>query len=318
MTARSLRGHTSVVAKRFELAVVLACLTAACGRTELDDFGAAPFDAGLSADAPPGDGDGGTGDSSMEGGGGSDASSDTRGAVDTSSLDSPATLGDGGVSGCNPTTCPESCCLPDGTCVQDENNQACGSGGTACKTCGPGEFCKGDCIHYQANCDATNCPGCCEGPAICAAGESNYACGNAGEECQRCVPSEGTGQCTPQGDAGGTCEALATCSPADCQGCCAGDVCLVGDADDACGSAGEVCAACGGGKSCTLDTTGQYGAKGQFVCAATSPCDASTCAGCCDGLVCAEGTQDIACGSGGAVCANCQSAGQSCDQGQCQ
>jgi hypothetical protein len=305
------------VAKRFELALALACLVAACGRSELDDLGGAPSDAGLSVDAPPREGDGGTADGSLADGGGPDASTDAPGTVDTSSPDAPVPLGDGGAPGCNPTTCPASCCLPDGTCVQDENNQACGSGGTACKTCGPGQFCKGDCVDYQADCNASSCPGCCETAGICAAGESNYACGHAGEECQRCVPGEGTGQCVPQADAGGTCEALTTCSPADCAGCCEGNACLVGDADDACGSDGEVCKTCGGGKSCTFDTTGQYGAKNQYVCAATSPCDTSTCAGCCDGLVCAEGTQGIACGSGGVACANCQSAGQVCAQGAC-
>ncbi len=221
-------------------------------------------------------------------------------------------------AGCGPSTCPTSCCLPDGTCAPVENNEACGSGGTACKACDPGEYCKGVCVQDVADCTAASCPGCCVAPTICAAGDSDYACGRAGDACQRCLPSEGTGSCVPQAGGGGSCTALAACSPNDCTGCCAGDVCLFGDEDDACGTGGKGCAACTGSQTCTFDTTGEYGAKGQYVCATTSPCGPATCSGCCDGLVCAEGAQDVACGTGGAACADCQSAGQTCAQGVCR
>jgi hypothetical protein len=34
-------------------------------------------------------------------------------------------------------------------------------------------------------------------------------------------------------------------------------------------------------------------------------CSTATCTGCCDGNVCAQGDQDLACGSGGAACQDC-------------
>jgi hypothetical protein len=305
------------------MAAALACLAVACGRSELDDQrpeggdgeagsgadASAPLDAGVGADGagPTEDGASGTADALAP-----DAAHDAP--VPANESGTP----ESGAAGCNATTCSDSCCLPDGTCAPVENEQACGSGGNACEACGPGEFCKGGCVRYQDDCNASNCPGCCENVNLCAAGNSNYACGHAGLECQRCVPSEGTGLCVLEGDAGGSCVALTTCDPSNCQGCCVGSACVVGDADGACGSRGVACTACSGSQTCTFDTTGQYGAKGQNVCAVTSPCDPSTCGGCCDGLVCAEGTQDIACGAGGVPCVDCQSAGRACVMGACK
>jgi hypothetical protein len=42
------------------------------------------------------------------------------------------------------------------------------------------------------------------------------------------------------------------------------------------------------------------------------------CVGCCQGMVCAVGNQDFACGSGGVVCSNCRNAGKSCQNGACR
>jgi hypothetical protein len=48
------------------------------------------------------------------------------------------------------------------------------------------------------------------------------------------------------------------------------------------------------------------------------PCSSSTCHGCCDGNICAEGDQSFLCGTGGAACNNCEPQGQTCMAGACK
>jgi hypothetical protein len=62
------------------------------------------------------------------------------------------------------------------------------------------------------------------------------------------------------------------------------------------------------------------GAEGSVI---TDPspkaCDATDCDGCCDDMgACRDGAEDGACGSGGAACADCSAAGETCAGGMCQ
>lgn len=145
---------------------------------------------------------------------------------------------------CDGTNCP-GCCLDSNTCGDGIAGDACGFGGHACQGCGPLASFKKCVLHdggggsCQATCDGSNCHGCCDG-TTCLLGQSQSSCGELGAACTACP----TGQlCKVQGaSAGGSC--AVPCSPASCKGCCAGDVCAVGDQDIACGLGGGACANC--------------------------------------------------------------------------
>ena len=47
-------------------------------------------------------------------------------------------------------------------------------------------------------------------------------------------------------------------------------------------------------------------------CEDVGTCNASNCAGCCAGNICAEGTQNVACGVAGVPCQDCNSDGGTC------
>lgn len=289
--------------------VAIVTLAIACGRTDLllssatEGIDAAPVladaapaDAPLREDSPP--------DATSE----ESVPSDSGMTAEVGAPDGGGATDDGSPGGCGPANC-DSCCLPDGTCASFLSKLACGAGGQACMVCAPGEFCKGGCVGYQDNCGPSNCAGCCENSDLCATGNDDFACGHSGEECQRCVPDEGTGQCVPLAAGGGLCNGVQSCNPSSCNGCCEGNACLVGDTEDSCGSFGAACATCSAGQACASTPTG-------YACIA-APCDPSTCAGCCDGLVCALGDQDVACGKGGQACVSCAASGQKCAQSAC-
>ncbi len=69
-----------------------------------------------------------------------------------------------------------------------------------------------------------------------------------------------------------------------CDGCCEGSTCEPGDADGACGRAGESCVDCRPGSRC---------------------CGGACCDGCCSSGQCYPGTYAELCGSGGITCARC-------------
>jgi hypothetical protein len=134
-----------------------------------------------------------------------------------------------------------------------------------------------------------------------AAGE--MPCGSNGEACTICGPGE---SCI-----GGGCQRSlgTTCTPATCAGCCPSDAlnsssqCFDGSQDAFCGSRGDQCQVCSpstNGGHCVANSSG-----GGGHCEGAGQCDETNCAGCCSGAVCAEGSQDIACGSNGAPCQNC-------------
>jgi hypothetical protein len=216
------------------------------------------------------------------------------------------------VATCGPDVC-HGCCQPDGICVTSDTTTACGFGGEPCSTCAASEFCRGTCLRYQSNCGLSNCPGCCEGFDICATGLNDVECGQNGQQCQRCVPSEGTGRCVPQARGGGLCNAIVSCNPANCGGCCEGNVCVIGVNQDHCGNNGAPCGTCPAGTECVSAARGTGGG-----CANVGSCDPSNCVGCCSGNVCAYGNQDVACGAGGAVCSDCTSRGAKCVSGNCE
>jgi hypothetical protein len=266
-----------------------------------------------SGDASPSSVDGSTADGSTADGSTSDAPAPDGGSVasDASSELPPER------SSCGPESC-EGCCL-DGVCVAGGGDEACGSGGNDCVACPAGSVCyKGlgglACLWWQTlDCGPANCPGCCVGTQYCYLGVQDTACGHAGQACQRCNPDTGTGTCTSDADGGGTCSGGEPCSPSTCGGCCAGNVCLPGTSDDACGGNGITCETCSATQDCAYIIDAGYG---TFRCSLVALCDPITCDGCCDGLVCAVGTQDVACGTGGGACVTCPS-GQSCVSGAC-
>jgi hypothetical protein len=127
------------------------------------------------------------------------------------------------------------------------------------------------------------------------------------------IPCGGTGEACITCPAGDSCIAEAcehdvapTCSPSTCGGCCEGpgasDQCWEGTDDNFCGSGGNTCQRCtpdSNGGHCVADSTG------GGHCEDVGLCNATNCAGCCLGNVCAEGSQNVACGERGVACQDC-------------
>lgn len=144
---------------------------------------------------------------------------------------------------------------------------------------------------------------------------------------------------------GAGCGGQAHCSPSNCTGCCANDVCQGGTTFDQCGSRGDACINCGaamcvagvcattgssgGGGGHTGSTGGGFSSTGGGSAAGggfggaggggggAPACGPSNCAGCCDySGVCRTGSDDTACGSAGSVCSSC-SGSSSCHNHVC-
>jgi hypothetical protein len=292
--------------RRWRLCLALcASLLAGCGaRTDVSLLDGSDAGAGT-LDATPGNSD----TSVREDGAPVDASSADSPSTDASVVDAPEASSDSPAP-CNATTCSQGCCSADGTCVSGKQQNACGAEGQSCQVCPPGTLCQGGgCLQYQANCGPTNCPGCCSGSEFCwVTGRGEYTCGRDGQGCQLCP-----GQCVAQDGGGGLCNGVQSCNPGNCFGCCAGDVCMAGDLSDQCGNAGEPCHSCGGDLQCGSVANGNGG-----QCVDGGTCGPGTCPGCCDGLACAYGNQDTACGSHGAACEDCTTDGLTCVANACQ
>lgn len=162
-----------------------------------------------------------------------------------------------------------------------------------------------------APCGPSTCTGCCrpDGSCLSDINGSDGLCGAHGEQCIVC------NQTCLQGGCGNP---VSNCGPGTCDGCCAGGtICADGKHDTACGHGGVQCESCNpttGGGQCILQTSG-IGGQCQFP---TSTCNANTCPlGCCAGNVCAQGTQDIACGKGGTTCVDCTANGTTCLVSSC-
>lgn len=164
-----------------------------------------------------------------------------------------------GPMGCNYLTCAGGCCLPSGKCTAPDDSM-CGLHGEACEICQADENCKGACVKMIAggNCNASNCRGCCWGNGYwCSSGVHGIACGQRGGPCSSCIPTQGTGYCSPLDGGGGVCiDAAPPCSPNTCAGCCTRDgICAVGTQAFACGTGGDDCNDCVFmGKQCVAGT----------------------------------------------------------------
>jgi hypothetical protein len=246
---------------------------------------------------------------------------DTGAQVDVTSADAarlmPETAADASdasppMASCDELSCPDGCCTADGVCSSPPTDRACGFGGEACIACAAGDSCSsGACLHPQPDCGPSNCPGCCQGNTQCASGAQDVACGRNGQQCQRCVPREGSGACVPEPIAGGECGGSGTCHYPGCAGCCLAGSCSDGVNQARCGSNGENCRACAGGQQCVPAPTS------GGTCAEAGACGPQNCPGCCHGDVCAYGDQDLACGAGGSVCVDCAMYLWKCDGGAC-
>lgn len=208
----------------------------------------------------------------------------------------------------NPTCGPGNCdgCCFGNTCVPSSDT-FCGIKGQQCKTCNSNEFCDavGICESFNT-CGLGSCDGCCVGD-ICARGTQDTACGANGVQCSNCRNQFPAATCQS-----GSCQAVQTCNPFNCKGCCQGNVCVAGTQDTACGlnGIGGTDAGPFGGQcqNCTL--FGETCQGGQCVTA----CNALNCPnGCCQGNTCVQGRANNACGQFGAVCDNCNARGAFCD-----
>ncbi|MBW2735515.1 MAG: hypothetical protein JRH20_24285, partial [Deltaproteobacteria bacterium] len=176
------------------------------------------------------------------------------------------------------------CCDSGGNCITTPTDSMCGTGGTACQTCGTGQACQ----NGICTCDPSSCSGCCAGNN-CLSGTAVSACGVGGSSCAVCP--DGTscvgGQC-------GTGCSFETCL----EGCCAGSACNVGGETDshACGRAGATCQACDPSMLCENGS-----------CNDPRTCSTLNCGGCCLEGRCELGTDQTACGGGGQTCTTCSS-----------
>jgi hypothetical protein len=98
---------------------------------------------------------------------------------------------------CSPQNC-QGCCVR-GVCTTGDATTSCGTNGSACVQCAPGEYCVSGACLALSRCGPTLCQGCCQND-ICLVGSDNAACGTGGNSCQNCT------------DAGAMC-ANATCTP---------------------------------------------------------------------------------------------------------
>ena len=215
---------------------------------------------------------------------------------------------------CGPEECPGGCCAFDNgqaTCLAGTDPSACGRSGDACTDCSfEGRACDAFTRACSAGkCDATNCKGCCVGDQ-CLGGFDNLACGGLGQACRSCTQ---TGQtCKPGPNGLGQCQGTATCSPANCGGCCNGNVCVAGSDSIACGKQGQACTNCtASGRQCV-----PQGQPNERTCQAAVLCGPANCPGCCVGNACVVATTRAACGAGGEACKVC-GANDSCKAGAC-
>jgi hypothetical protein len=92
---------------------------------------------------------------------------------------------------CDAQSCASGCCDAIAVCQPGTANQACGTGGNRCATCGSGQ----GCINRTcAVCNAATCPqGCCAANNTCQPGNTFQNCGGPGGE--RCAACSNTQTC---------------------------------------------------------------------------------------------------------------------------
>lgn len=123
-------------------------------------------------------------------------------------------------------------------------------------------------------------------------------------EAAECVVASFRREVSPTGPGGSP--TIATCTPANCDGCCRDDRCEKGDTEARCGTGGAACQICAGAQKC-----------GGGLC--MEPCGPNNCAGCCDGDTCVSGTETARCGGDGIACKACTREGPTfvCSNSQC-
>jgi hypothetical protein len=142
---------------------------------------------------------------------------------------------------CEATTGCNGCVDSMGACQPGNNPVACGHDGGSCAACSMTQSCLvNQCT--SSSCGPLTCNGCCDG-TVCITAGTNLKCGIGGNPCVACT-SPATcqgGACTtpPPPDAGST-----VCGPANCPGCCQGNVCKPGTSVNACGEGGDSCGVC--------------------------------------------------------------------------
>jgi hypothetical protein len=186
------------------------------------------------------------------------------------------------------------CKSSSGACLNGTTSSACGSGGSACTACQNGQLCDESQCVAPPECNADNCPGCCQ-DNVCVMTSTNSSCGSGGNACNNCTENNGICNADKQ------CEL--PCGPQNCAGCCTpSGQCIGGDLEASCGKSGEACQICAGDLDCeTVDSGDPSVPAGQCV---DTSCSA-TCEGCCDGSRCRTGDVGEECGSAGAQCQDC-------------
>jgi hypothetical protein len=96
---------------------------------------------------------------------------------------------------------------------------------------------------------------------------------------------------------------VATCTAANCQGCCREDKCEEGKSNDTCGAGAAACEICAGVQQCIAGKCKE-------------PCGPNNCKGCCDGDTCVDGNTTDKCAEGGVACTGC-TGGLVCSNHQC-
>lgn len=125
---------------------------------------------------------------------------------------------------------------------------------TLSPACGPAE-CDG-CIDADGTCiepGQTSQSQCGADGVVCIACMANQTCNSAGL-CEN-IPPVATDGGTDGGDGGEN----TACNASNCNGCCAGDICLPGTSSSNCGTAGGACGACTTPAICQVQGAGQGG-----------------------------------------------------------
>ncbi len=190
------------------------------------------------------------------------------------------------------------CLDRDGNCLSGDDDEACGEGGSACRSCDdPGTACLDDGVcAAPPTCTSETCDGCCDANDECVDGGTVDQCGASGSGCAEC----------PEGASCSDGACILGCGSDNCDGCCnAAGECVTTTSDTECGAGGGACADC----------TAAGGTCGGEACVSTS-C-AESCAGCCENEFCVDPPTAAQCGMGGAACTTCVGS-QTCTAGVCE
>lgn len=230
---------------------------------------------------------------------------------------------------CDAASCT-GCCDAVGFCHDDDDPDACGSGGAECVVCTGGQPCdSGVC----ANCRSGCLDGCCSGTecnrpptheACAIGGDPCVACGPRSDRCEggECSCGVGGTPCAPgQHCLGGVCRCTAESCPT---GCCDGDTCQA-RAPATCGTAGGPCTDCGVVADTCTNTgacacgSGAVCGDGQRCIGGGCRCDSTSCpGGCCAGATCHAPPELDFCGTLGEVCEVCNDVyADNCGDGDC-